>query len=75
MVHEYSGLCMSILIFLQRRARFTDAQREVSRVTIYVTLKKKNILLKNCWANQKAKAASNRLAGLCGLGKFWFFIF
>ena len=26
------------------------------------------------WANQKAEVASNRLAGLCGLGKFWSFI-
>ena len=26
---------------------------------------------KNCWANQRAKEALDRFAGLCGLGKFW----
>ena len=67
------GLCKSTLFFLQRRARSTDVQKEVSKV-ICVTLKKKNILLKDCWANQKGEVTSNRLAGLCGLGKFWSFI-
>lgn len=62
-----------VLFFLQRRARSTDVQKEVSK-GICGTLKKKNILPKDCWANQKGEGASNRLAGLCGLGKFWSFI-
>ena len=41
------GLCKSTLFFLQRRARSTDGQREVSE-DICVTLRKKNILLEDC---------------------------
>ena len=37
------GLCKNTVFFLQRRARSTDAQREVSKV-ICVTFKKENIL-------------------------------
>ena len=39
-----------------------------------MTLKKKNILLKDCWTNQKAKGASDRLAGVCRLGVLCSFI-
>ena len=55
--------------FAQKTARSTDAHREVSKV-IWVTLKKKDVLLRDCWASKKAKVVSNRLAGLCGLGEF-----
>lgn len=63
----------SVLFFLQRRARATDVQRE-RKLTYVCDLKKEKHFDKDCWANQKAKAASNRLAGLWGLGKFWSFI-
>ena len=59
------------LFSLQRRATSIDEQREVSKV-ICVTYKKKNILLKTCWAHQ-AEAASNGPAGFCSLGTFWSF--
>ena len=59
-------LCKSTLFLLQGRARSTEAQREISKI-ICVALGKKNILLKDCWVNQKAKAILNTLAGLCGL--------
>lgn len=39
-----------------------------------MTLKRKNILPEDCWANQKAEEASDRLSGSCGLGTFWSFI-
>ena len=55
------GSFENTLLFPKRRARSTGEQREVSKV-ILVTLKKKNILLKDCWAHQKAKGTSNRLA-------------
>lgn len=43
-------LCKSTLFFLQKRTKSIDLQMEVSQV-ICVTLKKRNILLKNCWTN------------------------
>lgn len=53
----------SVLSAKEGKIRSTAAQREVSKVSC-VTLKKKNILLKSCWANQKAEAASELLASV-----------
>lgn len=63
------GMCWSALFSLKRKARSTDAQREVRKVICVTKKENKIFVLKNCQTNQKVEVVSDRLTGFCDLGK------
>lgn len=69
-----SGGCARVLCSSCKGGQGLEMHKGRSVQSFVVTLKQINILLTDCWADQETGVASNRLAGLCGLGTFWPFI-